>query len=146
MKLLAVDPATTSGWATADAYGVWKLTKRANESDGIKWLRFRAELREIIALEGITVIAYERPGGHHVGAVIHHAKLVAVIEELCADLNIEYKGYSSAEIKKHATGKGNCNKQAMIDAAVAKLDYQGSDDNEADALWLYELAAQDLGI
>lgn len=144
MNILAIDPATITGWATKNGYGVWNLTKRPNESDGIKWLRFRNQLRELVELENITVIVYERPGGRHAGATIHHSKLIAIIEVLCAELGIEYAGYSSSQIKRKATGRGNANKADVIQAAVEILGYVGNDDNEADALWLYELACSDL--
>ena len=42
-----------------------------------------------------------------------------------------YEGVGT--IKKHATGKGNAGKQAMIDAARAR-DFSPADDNEADAV------------
>ena len=42
-------------------------------------------------------------------------------------------------IKKHATGKGNANKAAMI-ATMQALGFQPADDNEADALALLHLA------
>lgn len=146
MNLLAIDPATKSGWATAEAYGCWDISIRPNESDGIKWLRFKARLEEVCQLANISIIVYERPAGRHTNAVIHHAKLVAIIETFCAEHNIEFKGYSSTRIKKHATGKGNCSKAAMVLAAHELLGYDGEDDNEADALWLYSLAAEDLGL
>lgn len=146
MNLLAIDPATKSGWATVDAYGTWDISIRPNESDGIKWLRFKARLDEVCKLALIDVVAYERPAGRHANALIHHSKLIAIIETYCAENNIQFKGYSASHIKKHATGKGNCSKAAMVAAAQEKLGYEGEDDNEADALWLYELAAEDLGI
>lgn len=145
-NLLAIDPATVTGWATKDEYGTWNLKKRKQESDGIKWLRFRAMLDEMCKLAKITIIAYERPSGRHAGAVIHHAKLAGIIEEYCADNELEHVAYSATEIKKHATGKGNCNKDAMIESAKSELDYSGNDNNEADALWLWNMAADDLGL
>ncbi len=41
-----------------------------------------------------------------------------------------------ATLKKYATGKGNADKLAMVMAAYKRLGYDGSDHNEADALWL----------
>jgi Holliday junction resolvasome RuvABC endonuclease subunit len=76
--------------------------------------------------------------------VIVHSELQGQVKVVCEDLGIQYRGYSSQEIKKFATGKGNANKAAMIEAAKNKLDYPGKDDNEADALWLLELAINDL--
>jgi len=150
MNILAIDPATLCGWAIESTEfkgyecGVWNLTKRKDESDGIKWLRFRAQLKEICSMQKIQIVAFERPAGQHQGAVIHHAKLVAIIEEFCADNAIEYKAYSAGQIKKFATGKGNSGKPIMIQAAKDKLGYEGDDDNEADALWLLQLAKSEL--
>ena len=45
----------------------------------------------------------------------------------------------------YATGKGSAGKPAMIKAAKDKLGYPGNDDNEADALWMLELAQSEYG-
>lgn len=146
MIILALDPATHTGWATESDYGVIDVTKRSNESDGIKWLKFERYLLDLIIKYNIQLIAYERPGGRHTGAIIHQSKLIAIIERVCAQYNIEYCGYSSSAIKKHATGKGNSNKAQMIASARLLLGYDGDNDNEADAIWLYELCASELNV
>lgn len=110
----------------------------------MKWLRFEAKLRELCDLIPIEVIAYERPAGRHTHAVIHHSKMVAIIEAFCEDREIDYCAFSAGEIKKFATGKGNCSKDDMIKAAQEKLGYKGEDDNEADALWMLELLKREL--
>ena len=46
---------------------------------------------------------------------------------------VPYEGVPVGTIKRHATGKGNAPKQAMIDAARAK-GFSPEDDNEADAI------------
>ena len=46
---------------------------------------------------------------------------------------IPYEGVPVGTIKRHATGKGNAPKQAMIDAVRAK-GFSPEDDNEADAI------------
>lgn len=50
-----------------------------------------------------------------------------------------------ATLKKYATGKGGANKTAMVIAARERLGYEGTDDNEADALWLRALGLDLLG-
>jgi hypothetical protein len=54
---------------------------------------------------------------------------------------VPYEGIPVGTIKKHATGRGNADKQAMITAARAK-GFSPVDDNEADAiailLWAIE--------
>jgi Holliday junction resolvasome RuvABC endonuclease subunit len=144
LKILALDPATHCGYAiNCELYGVWDLTPKRDESAGMRLIRFRAKLTEIIQSEHINLVAFERPGGRHVGAVIVQSELQGQIKIICEDHKIQYRGYSSQEIKKFATGKGNCGKPAMIDAAQKKLGYMGKNDNEADALWLLELAQSD---
>ena len=106
----------------------------------------RSKLREIIQSENINLVVFERPGGRNQGAVIVHSELQGQIKVICEDMNIAYRGYSSKEIKLFATGKGNANKSVMIQAAKDKLGYTGNDDNEADALWLLELAKSDYDI
>lgn len=147
IKILAIDPAEKTGWAVSKTeYGLWNLKPGRDESFSYKLLKFKTRLKEIIMMQGITIVVYERPSGHHANAVISHSKLVGVIELYCTENNIPFKGYSAPEIKKFATGKGNSNKEKMIAAAKQKLGYQGEDDNEADALWLWMLAADDLNV
>ncbi len=141
LRILALDVATHCGWAIDhDVYGVWNLTPRRDESIGMRLIRFRSKLHEIIVGENINLVVFERPGGQHKGAIIVQAELQGQVKVICEDLNVEYRGYSSQEIKKFATGKGNSGKPAMIAAAKAKIGYLGDNDNEADALWLLELA------
>jgi Holliday junction resolvasome RuvABC endonuclease subunit len=144
LNLLALDVATHCGWATSiNVYGVWDLTPKRDESAGMRLIRFRCKLKEIIQSEKINLVVFERPGGQHKGAIIVQSELQGQIKTICEDLKIQYRGYSSQEIKKYATGKGNCGKPVMIKAAQDKLGYRGENDNEADALWLLELAKHD---
>ena len=141
LKILAIDVATHCGWAVSrSVYGVWDLTPRRDESMGMRLIRLRSKMHEVIELEKIKLVVFERPGGMHVGAVIVQSELQGQVKVICEDKQLPYRGYSSQEIKKFATGKGNCGKPAMIAAAKEKLGYTGKDDNEADALWLLELA------
>ena len=85
-------------------------------------------------------MVFERPGGRHIGAVIVQSELQGQIKVVCEDCHVEYRAYSSQEIKKFATGKGNAGKPLMVSKAQEKLGYVGKDNDEADALWLLELA------
>ncbi len=147
MKILAIDPASILGWAISNTeYGIWDLKTRKDESMGMKLIRLKSKLNEIHSLEKIDIVVYERPGGFHTNSIIHQSKLIAVIETWCEENRIEYRAYSSTEIKKFATGKGNANKEKMIEYAKSKLGYLGNDDNEADALWLLNLCKDSLNI
>ena len=149
MKILALDPASQTGWAVnglAKSYGTWDLKTRKDESIGMKLIRFESKLKEVVEQMDIQLIVYERPAGRNTYSIIHQSKLIAIAEKYCENNNIQYRAYSASEIKKHATGKGNCGKPAMIQAAREKLAYAGDNDNEADALWLLDLAMRELNI
>lgn len=140
-RILALDPATHCGYAISrELYGVWDLTPKRDESISMRLIRLRSKLKEMITNEGINLVVFERPGGHNRGALIVHSELQGQIKVVCDDHSVPYRAYSSQEIKKYATGKGNSGKPAMIAAAKKKLGYQGENDNEADALWILELA------
>jgi Holliday junction resolvasome RuvABC endonuclease subunit len=73
-------------------------------------------------------------------------QIQGVIEVWCSDSKIEYRGYSPKEIKKHATGNGNADKDAMVAAAEKKWPkVKIVDNNHADALWLLDLASSEYG-
>lgn len=141
IKILALDQASHCGWCCGDNdYGVWDFTTRKDESQGMKGLRFRAKLKEVIELAGINTIIYERVAGQHANSIIHAAKMVSVIETTCEELGVNYASVSASEVKKFATGKGNAGKPAMIKAAQERFGYEGNDDNVADAIHIYQLA------
>lgn len=52
---------------------------------------------------------------------------------------------SPASLKLWATGKGNSGKPAMLAEAIKRLGFDGHDDNEVDALWLWTLGCELLG-
>lgn len=145
MKILALDIATKTGWKTKSASGVWDLKPNRGESTGMRVVRFKGKIKELIALEGITLVAYERPAGLHKASIMVASEMVGVLMDLCIEMGIEYASYSANEIKKFATGKGNANKEAMIKSAINK-GYRPQDDNEADAIHLYEMVASEFNL
>lgn len=145
MKILAIDPATNCGWAHSNgACGTWDLSIRRDESQGMRLIRLRGKLNEIKMMAGVDLLVYE--AARHAapkmqGALVVQAELQGVIKLWCQDNSVEYKGVSPSEVKKHATGKGNANKDAMIAAARNKWPVQTiTDDNTADALWILDMA------
>ena len=67
--------------------------------------------------------------------------LIATLTAWCELRGMPYQGVPVGTIKRHATGKGNANKQTMI-AAMRARGFEPADDNEADAiailLWAIE--------
>lgn len=144
MNILALDIATHCGWATKTASGLWDFTLKRGESYGMKLIRFKSKVRETIDLEGIEIVSYERVAGLHKAAIISASEMVGVLHDLCIEKGVEITAYSAGEIKKFATGKGNANKAQMVQAAKEKYGYQGTSDDQADAIHLYYLTDADL--
>ena len=140
MRILSLDIATKTGWATNTSSGVWNLKVNKGESYGMKLIRFKAKVKELIQLEDIELVVYEKPSGRFIRAVASVSEMVGVLIELCEDLGVEYTSYTVSEIKKHATGKGNANKSMMVNSAKEKFDIEIIDDNHADALWILDKA------
>jgi Holliday junction resolvasome RuvABC endonuclease subunit len=138
-----LDIATKTGWKTATTSGVWDLKPNRGESEGMRVVRFKSKVKEIIAMEDINLIAYERPAGMHKSSIMVASEMVGVLKDLCIEKDIDLACYSASEIKKFATGKGNANKELMIEHAI-KLGFNPKDDNEADAIHLYNLTLKDI--
>lgn len=145
MKILSLDIATNTGWKTSTSSGVWNLKPNRGESEGMRVVRFKSKVRELIDLEKITLVSYERPAGVHKSSIMVASEMIGVLKDLCIELGVDLACYSATEIKKHATGKGNANKEAMIKAAI-ELGFNPKDDNEADAIHLYNLTLKDIGV
>jgi Holliday junction resolvasome RuvABC endonuclease subunit len=154
MIYIGIDPATACGYAVLNEWGnritsgTWQL-KRKHESNGMRWIRLHkklSDLRDTIEKpEGDIVLGYELVARHNGTAAAHvYGGLVAAIQAWCEIVGIEYTAIPVGQIKRTATGKGNANKQMMIDAAEANWSLDGIDDNEADALWIAEHVRQEL--
>lgn len=137
-KILALDIATKTGWCTESASGTWDFSLKRGESYGMRVVKFKAAVREMIKLENVTIVTYERPAGLHKSSIMVASEMVGVLQDLCIELGIEVTNYAAKEIKKHATGNGNAGKPLMI-AKAKELGYNPADDNQADAIHLYRM-------
>ncbi len=144
-KILALDIATTTGWKTETASGTWNLKPNRGESEGMRVVRFKSKVKELVELEGIELISYERPAGRFKSSIMVASEMVGVLKELCIEAGLDLACYSATEIKKFATGKGNANKESMVQAAKEQYGYLGDSDDEADAIHLYHLTRKDIG-
>jgi Holliday junction resolvasome RuvABC endonuclease subunit len=146
MKILALDLGTRTGWAHGmGASGVQDFTARRGDSPGMRWLEFRAWLCRLLDSAPAAVIVYEQ--AHHRGGAATHVAhaLIGVVEAVAAERGLEVTNRHTATIKKHALGSGRGDKSQMFQAAKAKWpDRTLADDNEADALWLLDLATKEL--
>lgn len=152
VPVLALDLSLTTGWALWDSCGrvtsgVQSFETKRGESVGMRFLRARAWLREVMAFAGGKgVIAYEQAhhrGGHATAVAVG---LVTVVLEEAAAQGWETVAVHTNTLKKHATGKGNAKKPDMIAAARARWERpEVSDDNEADALLVLAWALDEIG-
>ncbi len=140
--ILTLDLGTTTGWALRSTDGVVvsgtkDFHPQRFEGGGMRFLRFKRWLSEIHTTAGeIGAVYFEEVRRHNgVDAAHVYGGLLATLTAWCEHHNIPYAGVPVGTIKKHATGKGNANKDLMIQAAQ-KRGYAPVDDNEADALAL----------
>jgi hypothetical protein len=144
--ILALDLGQRTGWAIrnrdgAIASGVQEFRPGRFEGGGMIWLRFRSWLQEIDKTSGgVGIVVFEEVVAHRGVTASHcYAGFLAHLAAWGEANKIPYRGVPVGTIKRHVTGKGNADKQAVLDA-VRRLGFAPSDDNEADALALLHWA------
>ncbi len=146
--ILALDLGTTTGWALRShdgliTSGTASFKPGRYDGGGMRYLRFTNWLTEIDRLSGpIEAIFFEEVRRHAGTDAAHvYGGLMATLSAWAELRGVPYQGVAVGTIKRHATGHGNANKQAMIDAARQR-GFSPADDNEADAiailLWAIE--------
>ncbi len=148
---LALDLGTNTGWAMGHgtgliASGTQSFKPRRFDGGGMRFLRFRQFLDQMrldnSPTSGIAKVVFEEVRAHQgVDAAHVYGGLMATLTAWCEEKGIPYEGIPVGTIKKAACGKGNANKEAMIEACRA-LGYDPVDDNEADAIHLYRYVTQ----
>ena len=150
MTTLALDLGTHTGWALSIdelgtiMSGTWDFSTKRHEGGGMRYLRFRETLDKMRVSNGVTTIYFEEVRRHTGTDAAHiYGGLMATLTAWAELRGIPYEGVPVGTIKKHATGKGNAPKEAMIAAAQAR-GFSPTDDNEADALALLHCALESL--
>jgi hypothetical protein len=138
--ILALDLGTTTGWAlrSADGFitsGTLSLKPSRYDGGGMRYVRFRVWLDQLARDAGpIGAIHFEEVRRHAGTDAAHvYGGLLATLTAWAETVGIPYQGVPVGTIKRHATGKGNAPKEAMIAAARAR-GFSPADDNEADAI------------
>jgi len=161
LPVIALDLATKTGWALKDrdgrlASGVQAFELKRGESRGMRFLRFRKWLNEMLELcrmgkkHSATepgIIIFEQ--AHHRGG--HATELaVGLVTDVLAEAarhGLEHMPVHTGALKKWATGKGNSGKPLMIARAKELFPkVEIIDDNHADALLLLSYGAEEVGI
>lgn len=143
MSILALDLGTKTGWAfgkstAAHMSGTWDLKPRRYDGGGMRFVKFKGELNDILKAGRPEMVVFEEVRKHNGTDAAHvYGGLLAVLTAWCEELEIPYRGVTVQAIKKHITGRGNAGKPDVI-AAVQKLGFEPEDDNHADALALFD--------
>jgi hypothetical protein len=141
---LALDLGTITGWAiNLDGIvqaGTWNLKGGRYEGGGMRFLRFRRQLEDMHEAADFGSVHYEEVRRHLGTDAAHiYGGLLGTLTAWCEERDIPYMGIPVATIKRHATGRGNADKRAMIESAKAR-GWTPEDDNQADALWILDYA------
>ena len=138
--ILALDLGTTTGWALRAPDGLitsGTASFRPGRFDGggMRFLRFTNWLIEFDRLSGPIASIWFEEVRRHAGTDAAHVYggLLATLTSWAETAGVAYQGVPVGTIKRHATGKGNANKDAMMAAARAR-GFSPADDNEADAI------------
>lgn len=151
-SVLALDLGTHTGWALRQrnggiVSGTQHFAPSRFEGGWMRFLRFKHWLTETKNVtDGIDAVFFEEVR-RHVGVDAAHAYggFLAHLTAWCEHHGIPYQGVPVGTIKKHATGKGNGDKNAVIASMRAK-GFNPADDNEADALALLDWASKNGGV
>ncbi len=160
MRIVGLDPGESFGYAWSDSgkvevhqSGVWDLKPRRFSGGGMRFLRMRTYLVELLkdmptgsdgAREG--AVFYEEVRRHKSVDSSHaYGGYVATISSVCEELFVPYEAIPVGTVKKRATGVGNCSKGDMVEAAFRSFGMVGEDDNQADAIWILAVGLEELG-
>ena len=152
MNILALDLGSRTGWAVytpgMSLSGFVDFKNSRHEGGGMRYLRFRHWLNEQQrALQEVNAVYYEEVRRHAGTDAAHvYGGLLGILTAWCEQHRIPYRGIPVGTIKKHATGKGNADKAAMVAAAQKLMGRVVTDDNEADALCILHFALQTEGV
>lgn len=107
----------------------------------MRFVRFKNYLNEVSRTTKIEAVYFEEVRRHLGTDAAHiYGGIIATLCAWCEENKIPYHGIPVGVVKKHATGKGNADKEMMVEAARAKWpDHAFTDDNEADARWIAEM-------
>lgn len=149
MKILALDIATRTGWATNYSgeigVGFWELaTKQEITAMGKNRLTRRRDCRIMRLRDRVSpycgeidciVIEDVEFSSSRMQCQLW-SSLRAAVWLACEECNIHYEAVNVKTLKKWATGNGNADKNMMIAAARRQRPYLTFDEDSADAFHL----------
>jgi hypothetical protein len=165
MLILAIDPGTKCGWAVFSggipcASGTWNLTPNRFEGAGMRGIKLRAALEQVLASftpregenpgPGFGLVDYEEVRRHAGTTAAHcYGGLVMMLQAWCEDWSVEYTAIPVGTMKKRATGKGGgkgSGKELVLEAARRQWpNIEIETEDQADALWIGQVATEMYG-
>ena len=149
--ILALDLGTTTGWALRSfdgliTSGTVSFKPGRYDGGGMRYLRFTNWITELDQLAGPIQAIWFEEVRRHIGTDAAHVYggLMATLTSWAELRGVPYEGVPVGTIKKHATGKGNADKEAIL-SAVGARGFSPADDNEADAIALLLWAIETRG-
>jgi Holliday junction resolvasome RuvABC endonuclease subunit len=149
LKVLGLDLGSNLGWADSIAgiidSGSVAFVRRtgrktiSDDHEGIKFLEFHKWLKGYIRLQKPDLIAYEEPMGHWKNASAPQLILGfrGIILMNAAFSNIPVYPIPQTVLKKYATGKGNADKELVLECAKLRFPTHNiQSHDQADALFI----------
>ena len=152
MRCVALDLGTATGYAFTDTHccepvlsGVLDLKPRRFEGAGIRFIRFRQGLIDLLPPRDEPAVIFVEEVHRHAGTTAAHVYggLLAQLQVVAEERAIPFYGFGVGAIKKHATGRGNSGKDLMLSAAEERWPGAGIVEHDrADALWILSLGLE----
>ena len=128
-----------TGYARGDGVGV--LTPPSAVARGVARLRWiRDAVLEHCA--GADLVVVEGYAYARMNQAYQLGELGGVIRVALVEAGFPWVEVAPSSRALFAAGKGNAAKELVLAEAIRKLDYQGSSTDEADALWLRQMALE----
>lgn len=134
-RIVGVDPSYTST-GVAGPHGTFTHTTSTAQTDVERCMDVAAWVPKHGT--GNTVFVIEG-GVNRSHNALRSGYLHGIIRAELFRLGYAWIDVPPAVVKKYATGRGNAPKVDVVVAARDRLGYEGTDDNEADALWLRQI-------
>lgn len=142
--MLAWDLSLTSTGVCTPTEGLFRLQPKYTGVDRLAYLRHEYE-RITRNAEPDLIMVEELPpstGGKYDTHGIAMAQCVFQLKMF--DLGLGVTFVNPSILKGYATGNGNAGKPQVVAEAVRRLGYQGHSNDEADALWLWNMGVDHL--
>jgi crossover junction endodeoxyribonuclease RuvC len=137
---------TASGYATSDGKSGVLVPPKGRDRGMPRYAWILDRVDEITAGADLIVIEWYAFGAKNQQGLIDIHGLGQLIRFTLFEWKRVYVDAPPTTVKKFATGSGNAKKPDMLMAAIRKLGWEGStNDNIIDAIWLLEMARAHYG-